>query len=195
MLTPERMQQIRAEEELRATIRAELEGRNRRSPLWAFLNAPFALWLFSSVILAGISFAYAKHEERMAKSEANRVALREIDHELAIRFAHLQSVWEAGVTSPKMFRDEVVATWIGDRGSIYPSYKKIGLFSLAVLAEMHAPQDEGKSIRVARGHLEKVWFLLKRTEGASDNQFPAGFITETWTSLDSATLTRWKLNP
>jgi hypothetical protein len=90
-LSPQDKARIRAEEIFREEVRREIEANNpKQSPqdnAWSILNSSFALWFLSSVVVAGITAAFAKyqknHSARMQKNEIQRRIQTEVSSRIA----------------------------------------------------------------------------------------------------------------
>jgi len=73
MLAPEEIERIKQEELLRYRLRQELEPKKPQSfweKFWTVLNSQFVLWLFGSVIVAGLTFWWNYNQEKQAKAQA-----------------------------------------------------------------------------------------------------------------------------
>lgn len=194
MPTSVREAEIRAEEQFRHMVREELErARPPKSP-WGFLNAPLFLWFLSSVVLASISFLYARHDEQQRKSQELQTVLRRLDAEMAIRLDHLIGLVDDPAVTPSRLRLEIVQTWIGERGNIYPEYKSLGLFSMAALAQMHAQGTEASEIQSARLAFDRLWKGLKQDVDWRDPAQLETFAAAARPLIRLAALPRWRLD-
>lgn len=195
MLTTKREADIRLEEAYRLCVRRELEIAKPDRPFWSLINSPFVLWLLSSVLLASISFAYAKYDEKEKKNGEARAILRKIDAEMAIRLDHLLEVVSDQTVPAMVLREEIMQTWTGHRGSLYSEYQSMGFFSLAVLAQMHASTKEDETeIRSARIAFDNIWLELKKKVDWSDPNQQNAFAAKARPLISLAALPRWRLD-
>lgn len=56
--------------------------------IWTFLNAPFAIWLFSTVAIGLISFFYSKRQAVLAEKRIQQARSDRINLEIAMRMDH-----------------------------------------------------------------------------------------------------------
>jgi hypothetical protein len=103
ILTPDEKARIKQEEFLRAEIRKELTPaptteKGWRQKIWKFLNSTFGIWLFSTVIVAGVVHLYDKQEtayreretqrkEQEAESRRTRELYERVAIEISFRFS------------------------------------------------------------------------------------------------------------
>ena len=79
-------------EELRETVRSELlllvgKLQKRQKRRWLeFLNSGFGLWILSSLVLGGLTFAYSKMSAIQAAEEGRRARLDRLETEIELRF-------------------------------------------------------------------------------------------------------------
>jgi hypothetical protein len=89
MLTEEERTRIRAEEIFRLEVCRELEAskprRSRRERLWSLLNSSFALWFLSSVVLAGLTTAFAYYQSSRGEQIRKAEIARRLDTEISSR--------------------------------------------------------------------------------------------------------------
>jgi len=194
MLTTTREAEIRAEETLRLLVRDELDRTRTKKPLWTLANSPFFLWFLSSIVLASISFLYAKHEEQQRKDLETHATLRKLDAEMAIRLDHLLGLVEDPKVTSSTLRQEIVQTWTGQRGTLYAEYKSMGLFSLAALAQIHASGKEAAEIRSARLAFDRLWTALKKDVDWKDPSELDAFASGAKSLIRLAALGRWRLD-
>ena len=165
-----------------------------RTSFWKELNKPIVLWFLSSVVLAGVSFLYSKHDERERKRTELHATLRLIDAEMAIRFDHMHGVSANEALQAKKLREEVVHTWDGSRGNVIAGYKSMGLYSLASLAQIHADKAQARNIRVASRKLELIWNQLKEGPVPIDQEEKKAYATRMIANIRAAALPRWQLD-
>lgn len=138
--------------------------------IWSILNSPFSLWMLSSVLLGGITFAYTKwgeirdskridaeHAARLAHE--NLVTTRKLDAEIASRLSYVHSLTRLGEVSTKSFLLALASLEQPSTEtysvSVFPEYSQRTLRSLLwellqVLPETsQAEKDEKQRVRVA----------------------------------------------
>lgn len=162
-LSAQDKERIRAEEIFRDEVRRKIEADEaKKSPqdnLWSILNSSFAVWFLSSVVLAGITAAFAKyqksHSARAQKSDIQRRLQTEISSRIAEgliamrleikRIDNGQTYWASDMYREAAFYldNEVRDNTKVLDFSIYPEYRFRKLRSL--LFEMTAVAE--KSVR------------------------------------------------
>jgi hypothetical protein len=92
MLLEEEKNRIRAEEIFRYEVRREIEARrpkdSRRKRLWSLVNSTFGVWLLSSVVLGGLTFAYTIYQQQSAEKMRMAQAERRLKQEISGRVAN-----------------------------------------------------------------------------------------------------------
>lgn len=58
------------------------------SPLWTFLNSSFVLWFLTSVVVAGITAAYAKYQKSQTEHTKKTTARDHLNTEISSRIAN-----------------------------------------------------------------------------------------------------------
>lgn len=92
MVSDEQRLQIRAEEVFRQEVRHALEQQkappSARTKAWAILNSSFVLWLLSSVLVSGLTAAYARYQDARAARAQQQDLVRRLDTEIGNRIYH-----------------------------------------------------------------------------------------------------------
>lgn len=127
---------IRAEEVFRAEVRRQLDAQrpmtwSRRA--WDFANSSLGMWLLTTVLVGGATWAFATWRESERVAAARRTNITRLDLEiatrldrLAIRLPRLQRAQHLAVALDALDRprDNVYAS------SAYPEYARRSLLSL-----------------------------------------------------------------
>src|SRR5579862_4598115 len=91
MLTDDEKARIRAEEIFRLEVNRELAASKPRGSLrersWAFLNSSLGLWVLSSVVLAGLTTAYAHYQSNREEQTRKAELERRLDTEISSRIS------------------------------------------------------------------------------------------------------------
>ncbi len=166
-LSAQDKERIRAEEIFRDEVRRKIEADEaKKSPqdnLWSILNSSFAVWFLSSVVLAGITAAFAKyqksHSARAQKSDIQRRLQTEISSRITEgliamrldikRIDNGQTYWASAIYNEALsyLENEVRdATRVLDF-SIYPEYRFRKLRSL--LFELTSVADKSAHAQLA----------------------------------------------
>lgn len=92
MLPEEEKNRIRAEEIFRYEVRREIETRrpedSRGKRLWSLVNSTFGVWLLSSVVLGGLTFAYTTYQQRSAEEMRKAQTERHLKEEISGRISN-----------------------------------------------------------------------------------------------------------
>jgi hypothetical protein len=81
-----RMDEIRAEEIYRDTVRKRLEeDGSKESKFWRTLNQPFAIWVLSTIVVGLVGWAYTELRAGWTLREQNLAALEKLENQGAIR--------------------------------------------------------------------------------------------------------------
>ncbi len=93
MLSEEEKRKIRLEEEYRLEVRSMLETKGGGKTVFSTLNQPIVVWFLSSVILGGITFAYARLQHRFEVSRQERATIVKIVTEITDRGDQFSGPW------------------------------------------------------------------------------------------------------
>lgn len=153
---------IRAEEIFRDEVRRQIEAdsakKSAQDNLWSILNSSFAVWFLSSVVVAGITAAFAKyqksHSARAQKNDIQRRLQTEIGSRIAEgliamrleikRIDNGQTYWASDMYREALFYldNEVRDNTTVLDFSIYPEYRfrklRSLIFELAAVSEKSA---------------------------------------------------------
>lgn len=142
-LQEELIKWVRTEKAIRDLLLKQAESRptkTRRQRFREILNESFTLWLLSSVLLGGLSWAYTEWDESRIEREANRSSIMKLDIEIASRvrrsaerfqFAHDQvgvnesiAMLDQGSGVFNEFDDRAFESLLIELGWMVPSGKK-----------------------------------------------------------------------
>ncbi|MES9930334.1 MAG: hypothetical protein ABW158_19655 [Candidatus Thiodiazotropha sp. 6PDIVS] len=86
-------QRLRLEEIYREELRAEIRRSKTttRSKVWELLNSAFILWILSTIVISGITWAYTSWKETIEKEVQYSDEVLAIDLELAARLQFFDS--------------------------------------------------------------------------------------------------------
>lgn len=89
MLSQTDRDHIRFEEIFRQEVRLEIERKSPRPTLkrrlWSFLNSSFGIWILSSFVVGGLTFAYGRSQIVLERSREQRREIASLDREIARR--------------------------------------------------------------------------------------------------------------
>jgi len=187
-LTEEDRVRIRAEEVFRQEIRRELEASkprpSRREQLWLLVNSSFALWFLSSVVVAALGAAYARHQTSRIE-QARRIEIsRRLDTEISNRID--EALIGSRINGARIEKGESYsprAVYIDAIGyldnffinnpsnprdfSIYPDYRSRNLRSLIFELSTIVDSSEVPDLREALGCYEQLSELTDIGENAA----------------------------
>ena len=92
MLSGEQMDRIREEENFRQEARKELKSKEPAvsfgGKTWKLLNSSFALWFLSSVVLAGLTWAFTEYQGYASQEKAKEALKERLSTEIAFRISN-----------------------------------------------------------------------------------------------------------
>jgi hypothetical protein len=185
MLEDREKKEIRAEEIFRAEVRRELEASrprlSRSERLWALLNSSFALWLLSSVVLAGLTALvtsyHTNRSEELRREETARRLVTEINNRIEEALDALD-LDEAGISKGETYVPKDVYTnvvyFLNNRHladptslqdfSIYPDYRSRTFRSLIVELMTTQQRIEQAQLRTALAGFKQLVDLASARE-------------------------------
>lgn len=99
-LTEPEKRKLQAEEEWKAAIRQEIEGRaSKNSPVWAFMNSAFFLWALSTIVLGLATKCYSDWRQEGVEQRARQQLIGRLDIEIASRLLYASLAWSVGPDS------------------------------------------------------------------------------------------------
>jgi hypothetical protein len=185
MLPEEEKNRIRAEEIFRYEVRREIEARRPKDSngkrLWSLLNSTFGVWLLSSVVLGGLTFAYTIYQqqsaEEMRKAQAERRLKEEIIGRVTSGLATMRQNskrlerGEQGRTMAQVYLEainlldnrETIGNYTYDF-STYPDYKERKFQALTIELGALAGQSKLAALREARASYDHLVDLFDLAE-------------------------------
>jgi FlaG/FlaF family flagellin (archaellin) len=174
MLLEEEKNRIRAEEIFRYEVRREIEARRPKDSggkrLWSLVNSTFGVWLLSSVVLGGLTFAYTTYQqqsaEKMRKAQAERRLKEEISGRVSNGLATMRQNririerGEQGRTMEAVYNEAI--GFLDNRVtsdsytydfSTYPEYKQRNFHSLTIELCALVGQSRLAALRASYDHL------------------------------------------
>jgi len=174
MLLEEEKNRIRAEEIFRYEVRREIEARRPKDSggkrLWSLVNSTFGVWLLSSVVLGGLTFAYTMYQqqsaEKMRKAQAERRLKEEISGRVSNGLATMRQNGrriergEQGRTMVAVYNEAI--SFLNNRVtydsysydfSTYPEYKERNFQSLTIELGTLAGQSRLAALRASYDQL------------------------------------------
>lgn len=136
MLTEFEKAQIRAEEIFRSQVRREIDAGKpqpaRTQKVWSWLNSAFGLWLLSSVVLTGLTTAYAHYRDQREREVKKLETEQHLDAEIGGR------MFEATRVVAK-FKSDINQGNMGQAPQIYGAV--VGIFDNSSIYDPKEPQD------------------------------------------------------
>lgn len=161
MLSESDEERIKNEEFFRYEVRKSLDRNKKSSSLWLFLNSAFGIFVFSSIIIGGLSFAYQEWQDNIRAMEMQEIEAREnnqvrdrLREETLVRLGAIQklkegaklyeslNVWIAYWGKPIKDQTDLPFKYYNSR-ALFTKYENWTLFE--VLAELK--NYEGEFVR------------------------------------------------
>ncbi len=133
LLTGHDKTRIRLEEVYRHEVRSSFQ--EKKGSLLKLLNAPFTIWLFSSVFLAGVTALYAQYTKRRETESNNTERVKLIIIELVTR------IERAKIDLPKVEKGSADEGIITHTKKTFTEFEDRDFYSIAVELQMRQPDD------------------------------------------------------
>ena len=161
MLTDDEMSLIRAEELFRLEVRRELEAAKPRptgaQKLWSWLNSAFGLWLLSSVVLTGLTTAYAHYREASEQAHKKEEMQRSLLIEIAGRMDQATRVLDK-------FQKDIAQGTFGAPSDIYSTM--VSYLDNSFLYDPNNRQDLSILSRLSEAQLPIAGLRVRQTDKA-----------------------------
>lgn len=178
-LSTEDRTRIRAEEIFRDEARRQIAGstapRRLHQRLWASRNSAFTLWLLSSVVLAALSWSYARWESaRIAHRQAD-IEFREVATQAAERVNELQGVITAQRSRIQQFVDAKVR-------ALHRLYSSDAMFRVADEAQKSSAKAKinlgllRRQMQDASNAADRIFFMWVRLAQGDDAKTRASYL-------------------